>query len=411
MILISIVQSANAGVEFVSLHSFSAIGSNGILPHAGLTLANDGNFYGTTKGIRMNGSGRRIRPTIFKMSPSGSITTLAWFDEPHTNSSGTQMIQDESLNSPLTVGSDGNLYGISDTGGKVGYGRIFKMTLGGDVATLHSFEGYFGTNGWGQTGGLIEGPDSCFFGTASSGGIKERTDNVGMGTIYKISTNGELRTLFSFRGTNGEFPVCPLVLGKDGCFYGTTPYGGPAYTNGPPEHGNGTIFKFTTTGVLTTLFAFGGTNGARPYGGVVQAGDGNYYGTTTAGGKYGLGTVFRISPEGDFSSLCSFDGKNGAVPLAGLIQAGDGYFYGTTRSGGVGFNGTPAYGNGTIFQISTNGVLSILFSFNGTNGINPSGKLVEGKDGSLFGTTEYGGVSYGEHDNGAGTVFRIKITH
>jgi uncharacterized repeat protein (TIGR03803 family) len=342
LILLSIVQSANAGVEFVSLHSFSANGSNGVLPRAGLTLANDENFYGTTKGIRMNGSGRRIRPTIFKMSPAGSITTLAWFDEPHTNSSGTQMIQDESLNSPLTVGSDGNLYGISDTGGKVGYGRIFKMTLDGEVATLHSFQGYFGTNGWGQTGGLIEGPDSWLYGTASSGGIKERTDNVGMGTIYKISMNGELRTLHFFRGTNGEFPVCPLALGKDGCFYGTTPYGGPAYTNGPPEHGNGTIFKINRNGVLTTLFAFGGTNGARPYGGVVQASDGNYYGTTTAGGKYGLGTVFRITPKGDFSSLCSFDGKNGAVPLAGLIQAVDGYLYGTTRSGGIGFNGAPA---------------------------------------------------------------------
>jgi len=335
------------------------------------------------------------------MSPSGSVTTLTWFDEPNTNSSGIQMIRDESLTSELLLGRDGVLHGVTEMGGTLGYGRVFEMTLGGVVTTLHSFEGYYGTNGWGPAGGLSEGADGWFYGTAYNGGIKERTDNVGMGTIYKVSTNGELRTLFYFKGTNGEFPACNLVFGNDGSFYGTTPYGGPAYTNGPHEHAFGTIFKITTNGLLTTLLAFNGTNGAHPYSGLTQSKDGNFYGTTRTGGKYGVGTVFRITPNGDFSSLWSFNGTNGIVP-SGLIQAVDGNLYGTTRSGGSGY--------GTVFQVTTNGLLSTLLSFNGTNGFSPSGELVEGEDGSLFGTTEYGGVSYGEHDNGAGTIFRIKVS-
>jgi len=397
-----------AEVEFVSLHSFSVEGSNGILPRAGLTLANDGNLYGTTGGIRMNGGGRRIQPTVFKMSPTGVVTTLAWFDDPDNYPQG-KVMRDEDLTSELLVGRDGDLFGVADRGGKLGYGRIFKMALDGNITTLHGFEGYYGTNGWGQTGGLIEGADGWFYGTASGGGIKERSDNVGMGTIYKVGTNGELKTLFYFKGTNGEFPVCRLTLGNDGCFYGTAPYGGPAYTNGPHEHGQGTIFKITTNGQFTTLFAFDGTNGARPYGGLTQCRDGSFYGTTTGGGKHGYGTAFRITSAGRFESLCSFTGKNGAHPRATLLLATDGFLYGTTQSGGESFDGKDGRGMGAVFQLSTNGTLKLLFSFNGRNGINPRCVLAEGKDGSLYGTTEYGGVSYGEHDNGAGTIFRIKM--
>ncbi len=422
-------------VVFTNLFVFTSNDTNGVFPRALLVEGRSGDLYGTTAGVRMNGSGRRIRPTVFKISPTGAFLTLAWFDA--TNADRTMPTpgpwgSDETLTSELLQSADGDVYGVAEMGGEFGYGRILRMSPSGRVTTLHSFDGYGGTNGWGPMGGLTEGNGGWFYGTAYNGGIKERTDNVGMGSVYKINREGLIKTLFYFRGTNGEFPASRLLLGKDGCFYGTTPYGGPAYAKGPPEHGFGTIFKITPEGTLRTLFSFNGTNGSMPYAELIQGTDGGLYGTTRFGGvDYGIpdtrtqpawalrtfGTVFRITPGGVFTSLFSFSGTNGARPSGALVQGRDGFLYGTTEFGGTRYRGPDAgiehlfnETSGTIFRISTNGFFTSLFSFSGTNGSHRNAGLVQAKDGAFYGTTSSGGTSFdGKREFGAGTVFLLTV--
>ena len=152
---------------------------------------------------------------------------------------------------------------------------------------------------------------------------------------------------------NRQTPVAELVEGGDGNFYGTTFWGG---TNG----GNGTIFRISTNGILTSLHSFrGGIDGANPQAGLAQGRDGNFYGTTFYGGMGSNGTVFKISADGSFSGLYVFTGgDDGGNPEAGLVQGSDGTFYGTTFSGGTN-------GYGTVFKISANGSFRSLYSFNG----------------------------------------------
>jgi len=160
-----------------------------------------------------------------------------------------------------------------------------------------------------------------------------------------------------------------------------------------------------TGAVFTSLYSFGGTNdGADPYARLVQGSDGNFYGTTEAGGTNNFGTVFKITTSGALTSLYSFSGTNdGANPDAGLVQGSDGNFYGTTATGGN-TNLNSGFGYGTVFKVTTNGTLTGLHSFGGTNDGNaPYAGLVQGSDGNFYGTTGGGGT------NNAGTVFRLTI--
>ena len=200
------------------------------------------------------------------------------------------------------------------------------------------------------------------------------------------------------------------MQGSDGLLYGTTQYGG--------TNGLGTVFKISTNGALTTLYSFGvetnedgfALDGASPEAGLVQGSDGSFYGTTSAGGNEDTGTVFKISGNGSLTSLYSFDNyvDDGRIPSSGLVQGSDGNFYGTTAQGGTSswsFQNMHFDGYGTVFKISTNGVLTSLYSFNyGSDvGFYPLAGLVVGHDGSLYGTTSGGG------QGGAGTVFRLTI--
>jgi uncharacterized repeat protein (TIGR03803 family) len=112
----------------------------------------------------------------------------------------------------------------------------------------------------------------------------------------------------------------------------------------------GTVFKITAGSKLTTLHSFDGTDGADPYGGLVQATNGNFYGTASGGGSSGnciggCGTVFKIRPAGKLTTLHGFAGADGELPEAGLVQATNGNFYGTTANGGT-------LGEGTVFSLS-----------------------------------------------------------
>jgi len=202
-----------------------------------------------------------------------------------------------------------------------------------------------------------------------------------------------LTTLASFTGFDGDEPHASLVQGTDGNFYGTTNYGGPNAMGG-------TIFNISPGGALTTLYAFCAqymcSDGDHSFGGVIQASDGNFYGTTQGGGINDNGTVFQLTPEGTFTTLYSFAGEDGSAPTAPLMQATNGDLYGTTEGGG-------RYGAGTIFNMTLAGKLTRLHSFNGADGANPVGMLVQATDGDLYGTTA-GGGRYG-----AGTVFKMKL--
>src|SRR5208282_5960449 len=272
----------------------------------------------------------------------------------------------------LVQGSDGNFYGTTSHGGTNGDGTVFKISTNGALTSLYSFTG--GNDGAYPYAGLVQGSDGNFYGTTSGGGTN------GDGTVFQISTNRALTSLYSFTGGNdGGEPYAGLVQGSDGNFYGTTYNGGTSNL--------GTVFKISTNRALTSLYSFTGSNdGANPDAGLVQGSDGNFYGTTQQGGTNGYGTVFKISTNRALTSLYSFTlGNNGGYPDAGLVQGSDGNFYGTTEYGGTNTLGT-------VFKISTNGVLISLYSFNGgSDGANPNAGLVQGSDGNFYGTTSTGG--------------------
>ena len=191
----------------------------------------------------------------------------------------------------------------------------------------------------------MQATDGSFYGTTSAGGVH------GYGTVFKITPAGRLTSLHSFESaTNGANPNAGLVQATDGNFYGTTSGGG--------VNGHGTVFKITTSGRLTTLHSFDSTDGAAPIAGLVQATDGNFYGTTSEGGINGYGTVFKLNPARRLTTLHNFDLTDGATRIAGLVQATDGNFYGTTYEGGAQAQHNNCVsiqfsnGCGTIFKIT-----------------------------------------------------------
>ena len=311
--------------------------------------------------------------------------------------------------------ADGNLYGATASGGS-GFGTVFRMTTNGVISNLYSFPAS-STNGAEPQAAPCVGADGFLYGTTTVGGTGSN------GTVFKMSTNGGTPVWsFSLASNNGYVPLAGLVQGVDGGLYGTTSQGG--------SNGVGTIFRISTNEVFSNLYSFtGGSDGSTPEAGLVQGSDGLLYGTTSAGGNTnldqgaGYGTVFKITTNGAFTLLATFDGTNGGAPTAGLVQAGDGNFYGTTTGAGVefplGFYGSfqlgvgYPYGFGTIFQLTTNATLTTLFSFDGNyDGNAPHSTLWQGLDGGLYGTTSQGGtngLSIAGLNFGDGVVFRLGV--
>jgi uncharacterized repeat protein (TIGR03803 family) len=312
----------------------------------------------------------------------------------------------------LSQGLDGNLYGTTSYGGDgraecdSGCGTVFKVTTGGELTSLYSFCMQAKCpDGANPPQGLLQVVDGNFFGTNLGGGANG-------GTVFKITPSGKLTTLYRFCGrlscSDGSGPDAALIEGTDGNLYGTTANGGMSGVAPGCPQGCGTIYRIGRSGILTTLHRFNVKDGSLPYGRLVQATDGAFYGTTSAGGANYYGTVFKITEDGTFTVLHSFDGNDGATPYAGLVQATDGNFYGTTYGGGGG-----KFCGGTIFKITPDGVLTMLYNFGGASGCNhgafPSAALVEATDGNLYGTTSEGGGPDCEN-GGCGTIFKITKT-
>jgi uncharacterized repeat protein (TIGR03803 family) len=361
LVLIMLTAAAvtlQAGVAITNLYSFTG-GNDGGNPEWALTQGSDGNLYGTTSIGGTNGFG-----TVFEISSTGMFSNLYSFtggDDGGSPSSG------------LTQGAGGSLYGTT-------FGAIFKITSDGALTALAEI-----TDGSRPTGGVVHDGDGNVYGTTVYGGNNK-------GTVYEVSPDGTMTNLYVFNGmTDGGYPYDALTLGRDGNFYGTTRGG---------LHSNpGTVFKISPTGALTTLHYFsGGSDGGNPYSALVQGSDGDFYGTTSAGGITTNGTIFKISPGGVFTNLYLFTGgTDGADPRAGLTLGVDGNFYGVSSAGGTN-------GYGTLFEVSPEGKFSSLYSFTGgDDGANPQAGLVLGSDGNLYGMTTQGGAG------GNGVVFRLTV--
>jgi uncharacterized repeat protein (TIGR03803 family) len=363
-LLLAIVTSiATPAQTVIKLADFS--GAGGFQPGDGFIQGKDGYFYCTTR-IGGNGHG-----TVSKISPQGTITALYSFtgaDDGFWPVSGVMQAV------------DGNFYGTTPLGGQNGGGTVFKVSPDGVFTTLYSFSS-FGNGGSSPYAGLLQ---------ASDGNLYGATLGNGYGTLYKITTDGELTTLYTFGGADGSQPYARLVQGSDGDLYGSTTRGG--------ANDNGTIFKVTFAGKLTTLHSFSGPDGSYPLG-IVQGADGNFYGLTQDGGSGTYGTVFKMTPEGALTTLYTFCSQSGCPdgywPFGGLLQAIDGAFYGTTEGGG----GRDSFG--TLFRITSSGTLTTLHSFNSIDGSLPYGPPAQAGDGTLYGTAGYGGSYDG------GTVYRL----
>ena len=391
-------------------------------------------------------------------------------DLPGTSLSVLYNFTNYSTQTGVVQATGGNLYGTMATGGPyidvdpnlLGYGSVFQVTPEGQFNILYNFGTQTNESGYPLDGAypnaLILGSDGNLYGTTESGGVNHD------GTVFMITTFGQLTTLYNF-GTEldhfASFPAAALVEGANGVFYGTTTQGG--------DGGAGTVFAIPTNGVLTNLYSFLPTtvtniyfkeygltnyffstntnnvflNGANPVTPLIQGSDSSLYGASSSGGGIayiatnpvshvqvtnivsGYGTVFQISPNsGQFSNLYTFgtlqdengDPLDGAIP-SGLVQGADGNLYGTTIYGGanddyLGLNGYSYYGgygngDGTLFSISSSGVFSNLLSFdeNLPDGYYPIGSLIPGPNGAFYGVASAGGA------NKRGAVFIFNATN
>lgn len=312
---------------------------NGLNPESGLTLGTDGSFYGTTQGGVSNSECSSGCGTVFKVAANGTLTTLYIFC-----AIGDECVDGASPYNNLVEATDSSFYGITNEGGAHNGGTIFKITEGGVLSTVYDFCSLEGcTDGGGPLGGLTQGSDGNLYGTTMMGGTSNQ------GTVFKVTQNGILTTLYSFCAqpncTDGSGPMGTLVEGSDKALYGTTIVGGLACSGGYGD-GCGTVFRITRDGTQTVLHAFQGPDGDVPRAGLVQANDGKLYGTTFGDGIDTAGTVFSITTAGTFNTLHVFEGTDGAGPWGGLLQATNGVLYGTTYLGG-----SSGCCGGTVFSL------------------------------------------------------------
>jgi uncharacterized repeat protein (TIGR03803 family) len=417
------------------LHDFLAE-ADGAEPYAGLIRDPAGNLFGTSRGGLGHGG------VIYKVDTAGQFTVL------HSFTGGAD---GQFLSGGLFRDSAGNLYGTTLYGGKMDAGVVYKLDTNGHETVLYSFSG--GADGGYPLASVVL-DSGVLYGTTSGGGTA--TGRGGPGVVYKIDTAGRETVLYSFSGAaDGDEPEAGVVLDAAGNLYGTTHLGGSAKgDNGlgvvfklsasgeetayrfpaPADGGNpnagvardqtgnlygttvdggaanvGVIYKVDTTGRETVLYNFtGGADGAFPYSTLMLDAAGNLYGTASSGGEAGWGTVFELSPEGQLTVLWSFTGgADGGSPYGGVIHDSAGNLYGTTWSGGNKTSPCPVDGCGVVYRLDPAGQETTLYTFSGPDGSNPGAAVALDAAGNVYGTTGNGGIGGGTCAFGCGTVFEV----
>jgi uncharacterized repeat protein (TIGR03803 family) len=377
VLLLASLVAVSGQTLYQRLRSFD--GPSGSQPASGMVEGSDGLLYGAT----FSGGSNNNRGTVFQMRKDGTgFLVLRHF------------ANDDQGNRPVgrvIGGTDGALYGTTSSGGTNNAGTVFKLNKDGSgYSVLRSFGGTYEDGKNPQTG-VIEGSDGLLYGTTYGAGASVP------GNVFRISKDGSaFSVLHRFEGTaDGQFPWGELLEASDGFLYGTT-YSG---TTGSSLFG--TVFRISKDGSayqILHLFSYlVPANGLYPYGGLMEATDGQLYGTTSAGGSAGnYGTVFKIEKSGSgYQVIFSFTG-DGAAPRGSLLEGPSGALYGVTYDGGIGTNGT-------VFTLNTNGSnYTVLHRFaDGGDGKKPYGNLLSATDGAIYGTTFSGG------ETNLGTVFRL----
>lgn len=348
-------------------------------PDGSLVQGRDGKFYGTTYGF-----GRTVVTdgAVFSLAIHGKWNLLHAFSGADGENPGAGLI----------LATDGNYYGTTAYGGSTGWGVLFRITASGTYTPLYEFTG--GSDGGHPYSTLIQASDGNLYGTTFPGNIDD-------GTVYKyVPSTGSFSTILSLNldGSQGQQISAPVLQAADGSLYGTAAVGG--------ANDCGTIFQLTTSGTLLQTYSFPcGAGGSTPQAALIQASDGNFYGTTLLGGTItsqgkcgtGCGTVFRMS-NGVVSVLYSFLGppNDGYLPDGELVEGTDGKLYGTTFNGG-------ANNLGSLYQVTTAGQYQFLYSFRSWIGYGPERAVLQHTNGKFYGATFYGGT-YSE-----GAVFSLDM--
>jgi uncharacterized repeat protein (TIGR03803 family) len=366
LLFLVVAALASPAQTFTSLVSLGA-NDGGNPYYMYLVQGLDGNLYGTTSTQGANSGG-----TVFRMTTAGKLTPVYPFCTLASCADGS------SPHGGLVLATNGYFYGTTAQGGANTAGTVFRISPGGTYTVMHSFNG---TDGDLPYVGLIQASNGNLYGTTSGGGAD------GYGTVFDMTPAGAFTTLVTFNGNNGGYPDSRLVQGTNGNFYGVTYQGGNVYEIN--SAGKGTTFSV----------------GDGPTGALFQASDGNFYGTTSGGGANGGGMVYRLTPGGKVTPIYNFcslaNCADGSTPWAGVIQATDGNLYGTTSAGG-GVNSA-----GTVFELTLGGKLTTLHIFCLTTGCpdgsSPYEGLLQATNGTFYGPTYSGGA------NGAGTIFSLSM--
>jgi uncharacterized repeat protein (TIGR03803 family) len=420
---VGVVFKLDANGQYSVLHTFT--GPDGAGPYlAGVVVDGAGNLYGDASGGGQAGGG-----TVFKINAMGQESTIYSFPGTDGNNPSAGITRD----------SLGNSYGTTQHGGPHAAGTVFKIDHKGRESILYNFSG--GADGAYPQGGVVKDSAGNLYGTAAGGG------SGGQGVVFKLDTRGHQTVLYNFSGADGAYPN-DVIMDATGNLYGTTEGGGTS--------AKGTIFKLDTMGHETVLHSFTGADGAYPYTGVTMDSAGNLYGSTTRGGPhpnfgvvykldtsqtytilhgftggadggfvwgspivdasgnvYGAtwsggppsgdypGVVYKVDAGGQFSVLYTFTGfADGGGSRSNLVMDMAGNLYGTTQYGGQG--PCSFFGCGVVFKLDPNGQQTVLYSFTGgSDGSEPGTGLTRGADGTLFGTTEFGGAA------ASGAVFQL----
>jgi len=374
MIAFALVLTAASATaqSYTPLYTYPDTISNttGVAAPALFSQGPDGELYSTIQSNGTYNSG-----SVYKMTTVGGYSLVYSF----CSELGHCLVTGTDPWGGVTLGTDGNLYGTTATGGADGAGTVFKITPAGAWTKLWDFTAGVTSKHLNDEGDPYYAPFQAIDGNFY--GVDEGVYSGTYGVFYKITTKGKL-TAYPFNYADGYVPNLP-TQGSDGNFYGTAQAGGGATCE------CGTVYKATTGGKITKLHAFAGypTDGTRPIGALVQGSDGDFWGTTYQGGAFNEGTIFKISASGTYTLVYNFQYAQpellGAEPVAGLTLGSDGNLYGVTEIGGKN-------GYGTIFQVTTGGAVTFLHNFCSVtgcaDGILPQTPLVQHTNGKFYGT-------------------------